>query len=324
MKRWEIKDLRPLGPTGQQVVPIGMGTHGLGHAFGLLRSADDLRQSVAVLASTVPEGGRALVDVAPRYGHGSVESWIGSSEWDSRLLLATKGGRHIEAGRDNQKDFSEGFLRYDLGGSLRRLQRDSVFLYQMHNPSEDVVRAGEVFGILERLRGEGLIEWYGFSVDNAREAIAVLETYESLKCDGLASIQLIHSFATKFESLDLVGRAASTGVALIAREVLCRGLFTENSLDFDNETASAVRKLIDIYGRSQLENLREDARRVVVRYGVSLSDAAIGYSMLTKGITVTLVGVTRSEEARDDLRPRDQMDASCFAELDALPNLARQ
>src|SRR5262249_42974117 len=161
---------------------------------------------------------------------------------------------------------------------------------QMHNPSLDDIRKGELFVTAEQFRMEGLVEWYGVSVDSASEALAVLDMCDLLGLPGLASIQLVHSFVTKIGSDELMERAKSNGVGMVAGVVLCRGLLTSFSLVFDNASATAVKKLVDRFGRAQLERLRANAKTIVERYGSSLLDAAIAYSLATPGITVTLVG----------------------------------
>ena len=63
-------------------------------------------------------------------------------------------------------------MRSDVENSLRRLQTDTIDIYQLHDSGYDPRRAVELQDILEELVSEGKIRWYGWStdiVDSARE-----------------------------------------------------------------------------------------------------------------------------------------------------------
>ena len=121
-------NIKQFGTTGKNVCEIGLGTYGHGEAYGGIsrEESDDL---ICWTAANTPKGAKILVDTAPRYGLGSVEEWIGNSLKNlgrNRLLITTKGGRHIDNGRVNEKDFSADFLRADLERSLKRLKFEEI------------------------------------------------------------------------------------------------------------------------------------------------------------------------------------------------------
>lgn len=319
---WSAADSRDLGLTGERVLPIGLGTHGHGHAFGGVDRSESLTVIDRVLCS-VPQGVKVVIDTAPRYGRGSVESILGEiigGHADS-VLIATKGGRHIDAARDNEKDFSRSFLRADLEGSLERLGLGKIFLYQMHNPSLAEIRQGEVFEILEDFRTEGLIDWYGVSIDTPAEGDAVLDAHRRLHLPGLTSIQAIYSILTKWDSDGLFRRASQQGIAIIVREVLVRGLLTPRSLRYDDPRASAVTKLTRLYGRSQLELRRSGLIEVLDNRGLSLPAAAIGFSRSNVDVALTLVGCNRTAYLDEDWSDWGMLPDETLALLSALPDL---
>ncbi len=57
--------------------------------------------------------------------------------------------------------------------SLERLATDYIDLYQLHDPPEDVLRRGEVYETLEKLKSEGKIRSYGVALARERH-LAIL------------------------------------------------------------------------------------------------------------------------------------------------------
>ena len=289
--------------TAEDVLPLGLGTQGHGHAFGGI-SKDESLEIFDLICHNLPENSKILIDTAPRYGHGTVETWIGeflASKRD-RFLIATKGGRHITPERDNEKDFSGDFLRYDLENSLTRLKTDRVFLYQLHNPSLGVIKNGAVFETLEKFRSLGLIEWYGVSIDHPEEGIATIEVCRRNRYEGLIAIQVIYSILNKHNLQKLFELALEAKIAIVAREVMARGFLSEkysNQSEFSH-SPSAVRKLVNLYGKSELIRCVERVDHAVKPHKIPIAQAAIKFSMLNPYVTVTLAGINRNRYFLED------------------------
>ena len=62
--------------------------------------------------------------------------------------------------------------------SLRRLKKDVIDLYQLHNPDQHDIQRGDWPETLELLQKQGKIRWYGVSVFLPEEGMAVLERAE--------------------------------------------------------------------------------------------------------------------------------------------------
>jgi aryl-alcohol dehydrogenase-like predicted oxidoreductase len=73
------------------------------------------------------------------------------------------------------KDWSREHLVRSCEDSLKRLKKDVIDLYQLHNPDENEIRHGDWPETLELLQKQGKIRWYGVSVFLPEEALAVLE-----------------------------------------------------------------------------------------------------------------------------------------------------
>ena len=212
-------------------------------------------------------------------------------------MIATKGGRHITQERDNQKDFSAAFLRSELHESLERLRLESVFLFQLHNPSLTEIADGEIFAEPERLRKQGLIRWYGVSVDTPEEGLAVLKTKSTHSLEGLISLQVIYSPINHGGIRPLLQRAEQSSVAIVAREVLVRGFLT-NAFPkgglFQNPP-SAIKKLYRLYGEEQLTERIRELHSLADSFGIPIHHLAVRYALQNPLVTTTLVGINHPD-----------------------------
>lgn len=208
---------RILGRTGLSVSEIGFGAWAIGGAsYGPTRDED----SVEALASAW-EHGVNFFDTADIYGNGHSEELIGKFLKGHRgqAVIATKAGWDFYHG-GVKKNFDPDYLRFACEESLKRLQTDWIDLYQLHNPTLEMIEQGEVFQVLDELKSSGKIRFYGVSVYVSREAQAVIR---SGKPDA---IQLIFNLIDQRPVAEVFPEAEAKGVGVIAREPLACGLLT--------------------------------------------------------------------------------------------------
>jgi aryl-alcohol dehydrogenase-like predicted oxidoreductase len=289
--------------TGEDVYPLGLGTQGHGHTFGGI-TKEECFKILELICNNLPQNSKILIDTAPRYGHGTVETWIGEflASNGACFLVATKGGRHIELGRDNEKDFSAEFLRFDLQNSLTRLRMDQVFLYQLHNPSLNIIRNGTVFETLEKFRSERLIQWYGISINDPKEGMSAIEICKQNHYDGLVAIQVIYSILNKDNLRELFELASESKIAIIAREVMLRG-FLSGKYNIDSQfpdSRPAVAKLVHLYGKTELIRCVKQVEQAVLSFNISMAQLAIKFSTTNPHVTVTLAGINRQKYFFED------------------------
>ena len=147
---------RELGRTGISVSAVGFGTWTLSTGWW----GDHTDADAVALLRDARSLGINFFDASDSYGNGRAEEQLGKAFGnDPDVVIATKCGydfyTHGDARRGQQEipqDFSPGFIRRACDESLRRLRRDRIDFYQLHNPKMDTIERDETFACLEELR----------------------------------------------------------------------------------------------------------------------------------------------------------------------------
>ena len=157
-------EMRRLGRTGLSVSVLGYGAGAVGGLFTKGRREDQERAAARAI-----EAGINYFDTAALYGNGESERNLG------RVLKALKAdvvvGTKVRLGAEHRTDIGKGIVQ-GMEDSLRRMGRDHVDLFQLHNPlvaadggdklSIDLA-LDEVAPALEKLRKDGKTRFIGFS-----------------------------------------------------------------------------------------------------------------------------------------------------------------
>jgi aryl-alcohol dehydrogenase-like predicted oxidoreductase len=119
--------------------------------------------------------GIRFFDTADVYGAGHSERVVARALEGhlEDVVIATKFGNTFDddgSRRGHTTDVSPAYIRRACEGSLRRLQRDDIDLYQLHVGSLPDDQADAVVETLESLQSEGLIREFGWSCDVAEQA----------------------------------------------------------------------------------------------------------------------------------------------------------
>ena len=172
-----------LNNTDLNISPICLGTAGFG-------DKSDLEKSFEILNAFVRAGGN-FIDTANVYckwlkGHGNcseqiIGKWLKESGMQGKVIVATKGAHYSfeDPGRSrvNKED-----IRMDLDESCRTLGKDEMDFYWLHRDDPEKP-AEEIVDILEELKKEGRIRYYGFSnyrTERLKEIAQCLEGKKNL------------------------------------------------------------------------------------------------------------------------------------------------
>lgn len=139
---------------------------------------DDPKEARRVLREAVDRG-VDFIDTADAYGPETNEYLIAETlkPYPDDLLIATKGGLLRSGPREWPRDGRPEHLRVAALNSLRRLEVETIDLYQLHAIDEDVPLE-ESLGALKALQDEGKIRHIGvsnFSVSELERAQEVVD-----------------------------------------------------------------------------------------------------------------------------------------------------
>lgn len=206
---------RQLGSTDMKVSEISFGTWAIGGDWGTVDDAVSLKA-----LETAMDNGVNFFDTADVYGSGHSEELLAKAikGKTQNIYIATKFCRKGDI--YDPANYSEAIVRQYCEDSLRRLQRDAIDLYQIHCPSFDILKQGAVFEVLDKLKAEGKIRYYGVSVESVEEGLFCMEQ------PNVSALQVIFNIFRQKVSNELLPVAEQKKVGILARVPLASGLLT--------------------------------------------------------------------------------------------------
>jgi len=268
---------RPLGRTGISVPVLSFGASPLGGVFG------DVTQAEADAAVREAIGlGVDLFDTAPFYGLGRSETVLGKALQGiprDHYLLSTKVGRY----GDRDFDFSATRVRSSIDESLSRLGTDHVDLLVCHDieygdPAQVV---GEALPAMRELVEAGKARAIGVSGYPLDLFDWVLDRFD---LDFV--LTYCHGTLQDRRLLPLLPGWAERGIGIVNASPLGMGLLGDDGPPEWHPAPAVV--------RDACAAVREWCRGS----GVSIAQAALGWSAGLSGVSTTLVGMSSSETVR--------------------------
>lgn len=310
---------RALGHSGLEVAPLAFG----GNVFGW--TADE-STSFKLLDAFV-DAGFNLIDTADAYsrwvpGHTGGESETMIGRWLSargpgmrqRIVLATKVGVEMGPG---DAGLSRAYIERAVERSLRRLQTDTIDLYQPHRDDPDTPLE-ETLSALDALVRAGKVRAIGASNYSAARLEEALATSRAL---GLARFECLQPHYNLLERADFetslapICRRESLGV--IPYFALASGFLTgkyRRQEDFAKSTRGArMGALLDTRGLRILAALDATAAELAA----TPAQVALAW-LLARGVTAPIASATSVTQLQELLAGVSlRLDASQVARLDA-------
>jgi len=148
----------------------------------------DREQAIQVLKRAL-ELGVNFIDTADAYGPDVNEELIAAAlyPYPAELVIATKGGFMRSGPNQWHMNGHPDHLKKALEGSLKRLKKERIQLYQLHRIDPAVPR-NDTFQFLRSAKDQGLIDHIGLSEVSIEEIKAASEYFE------VVSVQNKYSF----------------------------------------------------------------------------------------------------------------------------------
>ena len=293
-------EMRKLGNSDIKITPVGFGAWALGgggweFAWGSQDDAD----SIAAIHRAL-ELGVNWIDTAAVYGLGHSEEIVARAlkEWRGpRPYVFTKCILRWNDKRKIWKEFTPESVRRECEESLRRLQADTIDLYQMHwPPDEGKPRLEEAWQTLAALKAEGKIRWIGVSNFNA----AQIQRAE--KIAPVTSLQPPYSIIRRQIEAETLPYCEKQGIGVISYAPMASGLLTGA---MTRERAAAL-PADDFRSRnpefreprlSKNLQLVERLRQVGARHGCAPGEVAIAWTLRLPAITGSIVGARNAKQS---------------------------
>lgn len=270
---------RPLGKTGLVVSELALGTWALaGESYG----AVDPKDAETVVARAL-DIGFTLFDTSDAYGAGKMEALLGKALRGKEVTVVTKGGTDRTMAPP-RKRFDAEYIRASVGRSCKRLGRERLDVYLLHNPSPDALLSGEATGALEAMKKEGLVGHWGVSAGDPDVARAAIQ-------QGAEVLELAYNLFQAIDLHRLAGEIMVAGTGVLACSTLAYGLLA-GMWTGDREFPEADH-------RAQRWTKLELARRVeqleAVRYLVrsdvlTMRGAAVRFALANHLVTAAVLG----------------------------------
>ena len=275
-KDWHIQIMLPtaiLGRTGLNVTRLG---------FGCALWNPDRPTWVPSQAqnvwNTALDAGINYFDTA--YDYVFSEEWIG---WALRsrhdeFYLATKCGCTDTQPTINSSDhdWTRDNLFRNIEISLRRLNRDSVDVIQLHNATVEECESEGVAQALNDIRDQGMVRWIGASTS--------LPDLPTLLDWGVFDVMQIPYSALQREHEDWITKAGQAGVGIVIRGGVAQGEVGVGKGKFDTW---------GLFERASLDELLEA--------GESRSSFVLRYTLSHPQADTIIVGTTRIDHLQENI-----------------------
>jgi aryl-alcohol dehydrogenase-like predicted oxidoreductase len=285
---------RQLGQSELEITTIGFGAWAIGGGdwqFGW--GAQDDADSIEAIHRAL-DLGINWIDTAAVYGLGHSEEVVAKAlkGRTDRPYVFTKCAMVWDGNRQVTKSFAPDSIRREIENSLRRLQVETIDLYQIHWPPPERKDIAEIDGAMEAIaeaQRAGKIRYIGvsnFDVEQIKRAQGVAP---------VASLQPPYSLLSRGIEKDILPYCREQHIGVIVYSPMVSGLLTgtmtkeriaalpqddwrRNSRNFQEPRLSKNLALVEVL------------RTVGARHGRSPGEVAIAWTLHNPAVTAAIVG----------------------------------
>jgi aryl-alcohol dehydrogenase-like predicted oxidoreductase len=292
---------RQLGKNGPYLTEIGLGAWAIGGPWSWGWGEQDDEESIKTIHRSLAEIN--WIDTAAVYGLGRGEEIVGRAVKDRRkeVFLATKCGLVWDDRRRVRNNNRPESIRMECENSLRRLNTDTIDLYQIHWPDKNVP-VEESWGEMTRLKEEGKVLHIGVS----NFGVDLLERCQNIH--PLQSLQPPYNMVQRDVEREIFPWCKEHGVGVVAYSPLQSGLLTGKfSRDFINTLAEDDwrRAQNHTYFRepmfSKVLDFVDRATLVADKYDKTIAQLAIAWVLMHPAVTSAIVGARTAAQAEQNV-----------------------
>jgi len=299
---------RLLGKSKLEVSALGMGCWAIGGPWtwdqpgetpfpaGWGNTNDD--ESIRAIHAAMDMGVN-FFDTAANYGAGHSEVVLGQALKGKRdkVVIATKFGHIVNEEKKTVYGDPDQIIknvRTDVENSLRRLQTETIDIYQLHEGGYDPELALELQVVLEELVSAGKIRWYGWSTDIVDSA----RTFAS--GEHCTSIQF--RLNAIFDNADMRKVCADFDLGGINKDPLNKGILTGKFNTSSRFPANDIRSRADFSDPELAERFKlvDELRDIFTSNGRTMAQGALAYIWALDKHMVPIPGFKSAQQVQDN------------------------
>lgn len=317
---WVFKmETRRLGNSDLMITPVGIGAWAIGgDGWAFSWSKQDDAQSIRAIHAAL-DAGINWIDTAAVYGLGHSELVVSEAlkqYGGPRPYVFTKCERSWDSNRQIVKCLKADSIRRECEESLRRLQVDTIDLYQIHwpEPDEDIE---EGWGELAKLQQEGKVRWIGVSNFNVQQ----MQRISSIA--KITSLQPPYSLIRRDAEVEILPYVRSQNIGVIAYSPMGSGMLTGTmsrerlaNLPADDWRTRSLHFQEPLLTRNL--QIAERVKRLSDKVGVPSGQLAIAWVLSNPGVTGAIVGIRNEEQASELAGIEQALQANLRADIEEL------
>lgn len=289
---------RKLGKTDLELTTVGLGTWAIGGPWQFGWGPQDDEDAVEAIVAAV-ECGINWIDTAPVYGLGHSEVLVGQAlkQMKQKPIIATKCGLRWNDNQEKVSNLEPESIKRECQESLERLDIDQIDLYQMHWPQPNS-KIEEAWEAMAEMVEKGYVKYIGVS-NFSVEQIERVKTIHPV-----VSLQPPYSMIKRNIEKELLGYCGRNDIGVVIYSPMQRGLLTgkydkekvqqlpdddhrKRSPEFKDPMLSATLELLD------------DVRPIAEKYGLTLAQFAVAWTLIRPEVTSAIVGARRPDQIEE-------------------------
>ncbi|HBG26090.1 MAG: hypothetical protein A2Y10_00420 [Planctomycetes bacterium GWF2_41_51] len=267
---------RLIGKTGIKVSELAFGGVEIGLPYGVHKDLMPENEAISLLKAAV-DSGINFFDTARMYGCSEERMGMAFDGIRDKVVLSSKCPHlRLPDGKVRNGMILQKFVEESLNTSLKMLRTDYIDVYLVHSADTEILKNDEVANNFEKIKRKGYVRSIGVSIYGTSDFKIV--------CDDRRwdVVQLAFNLMDQSAAL-LFPSARQSGIGIMVRSVLMRGILTDAGIDLSHEKLNKVAE----YRKKYLKLLDSD--------NSLLSDLATKFVLSFPDVSSVLIGIDKME-----------------------------
>jgi aryl-alcohol dehydrogenase-like predicted oxidoreductase len=299
-------EYRTLGRSGLKVSLHTLGTMNFAGqgAFSEMVGRVEIKDAARMVDLAVDLGVN-MFDTSNAYSRGNSEKAVGEilKGRSAQLLVSTKVRFPMGDG-PNERGLSRFHIIHEAEASLKRLQRDRIDLYFLHQ-WDGLTPVEETMEALDTLVRQGKVRYVGCSNFSAWHIMKCLAAADARGFQRFVCQQIHYTLEAREAEFELLPVALDQGVGIQVWSPLAGGLlsgkFRKGKPDPRVSRHTAGWSEPPIYNQERLHAIIDVLVQVGEAHGVSAAQVALAWLAGRPGVSSLVVGARNAEQLKDSL-----------------------